>query len=185
MEGVAFLSLFLLGLSYGATACMFTCMPLLSPILLANSHSLKHAMGVVLPFSLGRVFSYILIAIFASLSVAQIRSFIDNPTISQTILGTATLAVAGIIFYRSYKESGSCSGSSPTLLEKGGAAGFFAMGLAISLNPCVPVLTLIAAAANSSSFLTASCSDVSSDLCAMATLPSMASRTAATISVPA
>ena len=29
------------------------------------------------------------------------------------------------------------------------------MGLAISLNPCVPVLTLIAAAANSSSFLTA------------------------------
>ena len=79
MEGVAFLSLFLLGLSYGATACMFTCMPLLSPILLANSHSLKHAMGVVLPFSLGRVFSYILIAIFASLSVAQIRSFIDDP----------------------------------------------------------------------------------------------------------
>lgn len=155
MEGVAFLSLFLLGLSYGATACMLSCMPLLSPILLANSRSLRHAMGVVLPFSIGRVFSYMLIALLASLSVAQIRGIIDNPAISQTLLGTATLAVAGIIFYRSFKEGSSCSKETNEVVTKGGIAGFFAMGVAISLNPCAPVLTLVATAANSSSLLTA------------------------------
>ncbi len=155
MEGVAFLSLFLLGLSYGATACMLSCMPLLSPILLANSRSLSHAMGVVLPFSIGRVFSYIAMAMIAALSVTQVKGLIDNPEISQTVLGGATLAIAVMIFYRSFKQDGAgCSGSHPTF-SKGGAAGYFAMGLAISLNPCAPVLSLIGAAANATSMPTA------------------------------
>jgi len=151
MESLAYTSLFLIGLSYGATACMLSCMPFLSPILLANSRSIKHAMGVVLPFSIGRVISYILMAMLASVSMLQVKNIIDNPTISQTILGSATMIIAIVMFYRSYKESAShCSSSTPTT-SKTSIASYFTMGLAISLNPCAPIMTLIATAANSSS----------------------------------
>lgn len=150
METVAYASLFLVGLSYGATACLLSCMPFLSPILLANSRSISHAMSVVLPFSVGRVMSYMLIAMFAVLSVAQVKAIIDNPSISQMILGSATMYIALVMFYRSYKESaGGCSSSSERS-SKMGMFGYFTMGLAISLNPCAPILTLIATAANAS-----------------------------------
>lgn len=152
MESLAYASLFLIGLSYGATACMLSCMPFLSPILLANSRSVSHAMAVVLPFSIGRVVSYMLMAMLASVSILQIKSIIDNPAISQVILGSATMTIAVVMFYRTYTENSShgCSSSKPTS-SKTSMASYFTMGLAISLNPCAPIMTLIAAAANSSS----------------------------------
>jgi len=156
MEGLAYSSLFLLGLSYGATACMLSCMPFLSPILLANSRSVSHAMAVVLPFSIGRVVSYMLMAMLASVSMLQVKNIINNPVISQVILGSATMIIAIVMFYRSFKESSShCSSSKPTG-SKTSIVGYFTMGLAISLNPCAPIMTLIAAAANSSSISNAS-----------------------------
>ncbi|MDA7818468.1 sulfite exporter TauE/SafE family protein [Sulfurimonas sp.] len=151
MEGVAYTSLFLIGLSYGVTACMLSCMPFLSPILLANSRSVRHAMAVVLPFSIGRVVSYMLMAMLASISMLQVKSVINNPEISQVILGTATMVIAIVMFYGSYKEKPSNCSSSKQTGSKTSIAGYFTMGLAISLNPCAPIMTLIAAAANSSS----------------------------------
>ncbi|WP_294895291.1 hypothetical protein, partial [Sulfuricurvum sp. RIFOXYD12_FULL_44_77] len=59
MEPLALLSLFIVALSYGATACMLTCMPLLSPILLANSATRQQSLRVLLPISLGRISGYI------------------------------------------------------------------------------------------------------------------------------
>jgi len=151
METLAYTSLFLIGLSYGATACMLSCMPFLSPILLANSRSIRHAMGVVLPFSIGRVISYVLMAMLASISMLQVKNIIDNPVISQTILGSATMIIAIVMFYRSYKESASHCSSSTSKTSKTSIISYFTMGLAISLNPCAPIMTLIATAANSSS----------------------------------
>ncbi len=151
MESLAYTSLFLIGLSYGVTACMLSCMPFLSPILLANSRSISHAMAVVLPFSIGRVASYVLMAMLASVSMLQIKNIIDNPAISQVILGSATMIIAVVLFYRTYTESPSHSCSSKPMNSKTSIVGYFTMGLAISLNPCAPIMTLIAAAANSSS----------------------------------
>ena len=152
MEGLAYTSLFLIGLSYGATACMLSCMPFLSPILLANSRSVSHAMAVVLPFSMGRVVSYMLMAMLASVSMMQVKSIINNPAISQVVLGSATMLIAVVMFYRTFdeKKSSGCS-SNKAGDSKTSIAGYFSMGLAISLNPCAPIMTLIAAAANSSS----------------------------------
>ena len=151
MESLAYTSLFLIGLSYGATACLLSCMPFLSPILLANSRSVSHAMAVVLPFSIGRVVSYILMATLASVSMLQIKSIIDNPAIAQVILGSATMIIAVVMFYRTYSDNHSSGCSSHETKSATSIAGYFTMGLAISLNPCAPIMTLIAAAANSSS----------------------------------
>lgn len=151
MESLAYTSLFLIGLSYGATACMLSCMPFLSPILLANSRSVSHAMAVVLPFSIGRVVSYMLMATLASVSMLQIKSIIDNPAIAQVILGSATMIIAIVMFYRTYSDNHSSGCSSHETKSTTSIAGYFTLGLAISLNPCAPIMTLIAAAANSSS----------------------------------
>lgn len=151
IEAVALLSLFLVGLSYGATACLLSCMPLLSPILLANARSFQHGMGVLLPFSLGRITSYMMMAIAAFVSVDYLRSVIDNPDISRTLLSSSTLAVALLLLYRSFKpKNGACSSTPPTH-TRGSAAGYFWIGLALAINPCMPVMTLIATAAASPS----------------------------------
>ena len=126
-------------------------MPFLSPILLANSRSVSHAMVVVLPFSMGRVVSYMLMAMLASVSMMQVKSIIDNPAISQVVLGSATMLIALVMFYRTYSKSSSHNCSSKPTSSKTSIFGYFSMGLAISLNPCAPIMTLIAAAANSSS----------------------------------
>lgn len=151
METLAYTSLLLIGLSYGATACMLSCMPFLSPILLANSRSVSHAMAVVLPFSIGRVVSYILMAMLASVSMLEVKNIINNPAISQVILGSATMAIAIMMFYGTYKNAARHCSSSKAADSKISIIGYFTMGLAISLNPCAPIMTLIAAAANSSS----------------------------------
>ncbi len=155
METLAFTSLFLIGLSYGATACMLSCMPFLSPILLANSRSISHAMSVVLPFSIGRVISYILMAMLASVSTLYVKNIIDNPALSQAILGSATMIVALLMFYRTFDQKGSHCTSTNIKASKSGTLGYFTMGLVISLNPCAPIMTLIATAANSSSLANA------------------------------
>jgi len=149
MESLAYTSLFLIGLSYGATACMLSCMPFLSPILLANSRSVSHAMAVVLPFSIGRVVSYMLMAMLASVSMMQVKSIIDNPAISQVVLGSATMLIAVVMFYRTYSNNSSSGCTSKETKSTTSTVGYFTMGLAISLNPCAPIMTLIAAAANS------------------------------------
>ena len=130
---------------------MLSCMPFLSPILLANSRSVSHAMAVVLPFSIGRVVSYMLMAMLASVSMLQVKSIINNPAISQVILGSATMIIAIVMFYRTFNDKDSHCSSTKPAKSKTSIAGFFTMGLAISLNPCAPIMTLIAAAANSSS----------------------------------
>jgi sulfite exporter TauE/SafE len=150
LESSALLSLFLIGLSYGSTACMFTCMPFLSPLLLTNSSTLKSAMGVMIPFSIGRVFAYILIALIASFSAFLVKDFISNPKISQIILGSATILVSLYIFKNSFSKNGGCCTSKKDNSPKT-KVGYFFMGAGISLNPCVPVMTLITTSAYATS----------------------------------
>jgi cytochrome c biogenesis protein CcdA len=146
---VTLLSLFLVGLSYGATACMFTCMPFLSPLLLTNSSNIKQSFGVMVPFSMGRVFTYTFLALISSMSAMMIKDLINNPTISQTILGVATILVALLILKNSLQNNKSCC-TTPQKTPKT-KIGYFFMGAGISLNPCVPVMTLLTASAYATS----------------------------------
>lgn len=145
MSEITLLSLFLIGLSYGATACMFTCMPFLSPLLLTNSSNIKESLGVMFPFSMGRIFTYTALALLASSSSLFVKALINNSTISQTILGGATIVVALFILKNSFSSSKSCCISSQKKPQT--KTGYFFMGAGISLNPCIPVVTLITASA--------------------------------------
>lgn len=140
MEGAALLSLFLIGLSYGSSACLLTCMPVLSPLLLRSAAQERSFVPVLLPFALGRLSSYMLMALMAFVSAEGIKAFLDDETISRMILGSATIAAALYILWLGRKKR--CAATHMPKL--GGALGFYTMGVGISLSACAPVMTLIA-----------------------------------------
>lgn len=151
MEYTAFFSIFIIGLSYGATACMFSCMPFLSPLLVGNSNTTKQALSVILPFSLGRIFSYTLIAIVAYLSSVWVKQMLDNNQIFSIILGFSTISMGVYLLYKSFNHSISCKKISPLIKkQKLNKFGFFTIGATMSVNPCAPIMALLAVAANSS-----------------------------------
>ncbi|MDD3443539.1 MAG: sulfite exporter TauE/SafE family protein [Sulfurimonas denitrificans] len=151
MESTAFFSIFIIGLSYGATACMFSCMPFLSPLLVSNSNSTKEALGIILPFSLGRIFSYTFIAIIAYLSSAWIKEILNDNSLFGLILGISTMGMGAYLLYKSFKPSYLC-GHTTSLIKKPklNKFGFFTIGATMSINPCAPIMALLAVAANSS-----------------------------------
>lgn len=155
MENITLFSLFIIGLSYGATACMFSCMPFLAPLLLSNSRNLKEAVKIVLPFSLGRIFTYTIIAMVALSSSVLIKSILNDNTIFQIILGFFTILMGLFLLFRVIKkEKSSCSTQTNTTQPKG-VVGLFIIGAMVSLNPCAPILTLITLSANSSTLTNA------------------------------
>jgi len=156
VEVTTFFSVFIIGLSYGATACMFSCMPFLSPLLVSNSNNTKQALGIILPFSLGRIFSYTLLALIAYLSSAWVKQILNNNTLFSVILGLSTIAMGIYLLYKSYKPAQSCSKQTPLIKKPQlNKVGFFTIGATMSINPCAPILALVAIAVNSSGVLNA------------------------------
>lgn len=152
MENITLFSLFLIGLSYGSTACMFSCMPFLTPLLITNSNQISASMQIMIPFSLGRVVTYIFIALIAYVSAIWIKDIINEPFISQLLLGGITILIALSILFNSFKSSSCCSNYSKDAKSK---LQYFILGMAISLNPCIPVMTLITASINTTTLIEA------------------------------
>jgi len=143
----------LIGLSYGATACMFSCMPFLAPLLISNSTKSVSSLKVVLPFSLGRVVTYIFISLIASSSSLFIKSILNDNTIFQLILGSFTVLIGLGLLYTTLIVETKCKSKVSTSKKPKGTFGIFGIGALVSLNPCVPVLTLITISANTTTYL--------------------------------
>jgi len=140
-----YLSLLLIGLSYGSTACMFSCMPFLSPLLLTRQGGVR-ALRTVSIFSLGRIASYGTTALFAFFSAAALRSVLDDPLLAQGLLGGSTVWVGVLLLWRTFRPAEGC-GVSHGKTESFGNIGIFGMGFAMAMTPCTPVLSLAAVAA--------------------------------------
>jgi cytochrome c biogenesis protein CcdA len=153
VENLTLLSLFLMGLSYGSSACLFSCMPFLSPILINRSENIKASMEVMIHFSLGRLFSYSIIAIIASYSSILIKELISDRVFINMILGFVTILVGVLIIKGSMSEKKSCCSTSSH--QPTNRASYFMMGSMISFNLCMPVLSLITASAYASNIWSA------------------------------
>jgi len=144
MQYTPYISIFLIGLSFGATACMFSCMPFLTPILIKSSNNIKESLGVMIPFSLGRVFTYTLIAILAFVSSQLVKDVLQNNEVLNYILGGVTIILGISMLYNSYKNNKTCGVHKPiTKEQKFSKMGFFGLGATISINLCTPVISLI------------------------------------------
>lgn len=157
METFSYFSLFMIGVSYGSTACMFTCMPFLSPFLVNHSNTVKQSISIVLPFSLGRIFSYTMISIVALSSAGLIKAILNDNAIFQLILGIFTVMMGLFMLYRVFGKNKKSCASNPKVPSKTGISkfGLFAIGAMVALNPCAPILTLITLAANSETLINA------------------------------
>jgi sulfite exporter TauE/SafE len=157
MQSMTLFSLFVVGLSYGSTACMFVCMPFLTPLLVTNAESVKHSMRVILPFSLGRIFTYSVIAVLALGGAGFVKAVLDDNALFQGVLGAVTLAMGLFMLYRVFYNRAKACSSNPTVSKRqtGSLLGLFGIGALVSINPCAPVLTLIALSASSDSFANA------------------------------
>ncbi|WP_345980949.1 sulfite exporter TauE/SafE family protein [Sulfurimonas sp. HSL3-2] len=153
METVTFFSLFIIGLSYGSTACMFSCMPFLSPLLVKNSNSIRESVSILIPFSLGRIFMYTVISVMALSGAGLVKTVLNDNAVFQSFLGLFTLSMGLFMFYRFFKkEKVSCSANrSISSNQIANGFGLFGIGVLVSINPCAPILTLITLSANSTS----------------------------------
>jgi len=150
VEVMALLSLFLIALSYGATACMLSCMPLLSPILLANSATRSQSLQVLFPISLGRISGYIFLSLIAFLGSSMIKSLIKDTDLMGYLLGSITLILAIRLWFSLRRTSSCCSASSPS---PQGKIELFFTGALLSMSLCAPVITMMTLSAASSSLM--------------------------------
>ncbi|MCD4758980.1 MAG: sulfite exporter TauE/SafE family protein [Arcobacteraceae bacterium] len=123
---------------------MFSCMPFLTPILIKSSNNIKQSLAVMIPFSLGRIFTYTMIAMLAFGSSLFIKELLKNNTLLSYILGTVTIILGITMLYNSYKNNKSCGIHKLLVKEQSfSKLGFFTMGATISINLCTPVISLI------------------------------------------
>jgi hypothetical protein len=127
---------------------MLTCMPLLSPILLANSATRQQSLRVLIPISLGRISGYIALSLIAYMGATMIKSLISDTALMGYLLGSVTLILAGRLWF-SLKSSTSCCTSSPNTPQ--GQIPLFVTGALLSMSLCAPVITMMTLSASASS----------------------------------
>jgi hypothetical protein len=123
-------------------------MPLLSPILLANSATREQSLRVLLPVSLGRISGYISLSLVAYTGASMMKSLISDTALMGYLLGSVTLILAGRLWF-TLRASTSCCSTSPQTPQ--GQIPLFITGMVLSMSLCAPVITMmtLSAAADS------------------------------------
>jgi cytochrome c biogenesis protein CcdA len=133
---------------------MFSCMPFLSPLLVGHSGDSRAALRVILPFSAGRIFSYTMLAMVAYAGSALVKAMLNDNSRYVMILGSGTILMGLYMFYKTFQPVTSCAQGKPLVKKPTfNRMGFFAIGASMSVNPCAPIMTLAAVAANATGYL--------------------------------
>lgn len=134
------LATFIIGLSFGAGACMFTCIPTLGVMLLSQDIDAREVSRQTWRFNAGRMSAYSLLTAVSGLLGASLVGLL-NVNHANWIFA-AMLLVSAVVLWRKGRVAG-CSGGA----RKEVRAGLFGMGFAMGLRPCVPLAGVMAAAA--------------------------------------
>ncbi len=153
-----------LGLVFGLSACTITCLPYLGPVFLANEGGVRQSWRIVLPFSLGRLFSYASLGAAAGLTGQYLEKGFGLDWL-RPLLGLAAVMVGLALLLRRPRPS-ACNapkreGDQPLhRMDSGSAApralmpgGLFLLGAGMALNPCAPLGTVLFSAAVTASTL--------------------------------
>jgi cytochrome c biogenesis protein CcdA len=148
----------LMGLVFGAGPCSITCLPYLGPVFLTQERGWRRTLGVILPFSAGRLAGYTTLGTVAGYAGYSATTwFKEGP--AGILLGIATV-ILGVLLLRRAGRGKRCKVKAPA--EQSAALpgkqrrqklmpfSLFGLGLGMAINPCVPlgsVLTVAAATA--------------------------------------
>lgn len=139
---VSAFSVFLLGLSLGLTACAVTCLPFIGTLAFGKAEGAASGLRDAAFFLGGRLLSYTLLgALAGSLGAWFVRELAAG--IGNLLIGLSSLFSAIWLSWPSHRRCNSIRqlhGLSPALL-----------GIGLTLIPCAPLATLLAAAAQGGS----------------------------------
>ena len=155
----------LMGLAFGAGPCNVTCLPYLGPVLL-QGEGVKSSWKILVPFTLGRLTGYSSLGLIAGLAGQLLVDWLQS-SLAGWILGLAAIAV-GIRLFVKRSDNTAChsispqqqtihfhkqASTQPTATKSLLPGALFLMGVGMALNPCVPLATVLAAAATGGSML--------------------------------
>lgn len=139
-QPVTLLGVWLLGLSMGLTACTVTCLPFMGAWVLGRGGGNRAALRDTGVFLLGRVTAYSLLGGLAGALGAWLTQALSGG-IGNAFIGLASIA-AGVWLLLPQRRTGSCGAA-----RNGAATPPFLLGFSLSLTPCAPLASLLAACA--------------------------------------
>lgn len=143
-----------MGLAFGAGPCNVACLPYLGPVFTAAGRDEGRGLRVMVPFSLGRWTGYTILGLLAGgLGQALVDGLEAAPV--HLFLGAATVLVGLSLLRRRSPSPASCGPAGAVTASQGRPRGYggglFLMGAGMALNPCLPLATLLLAAASTGS----------------------------------
>jgi len=140
VEPLSLVSLFLIALSYGATACMLSCMPIVSPILLANGATRSQSLRALLPLMVGRISGYVTLAMAAYAGSVFIKSLLRDTVLMGYLLGSVTMVLAFRLWMDARRAQRCCNAPSA---PSDNVFSLFLSGALLSMSICAPVVTMM------------------------------------------
>ncbi len=162
---LTFAAALFLGLGFGAGPCNIACLPYLGPVFLSADAGIRNSWRIILPFSLGRISGYTLLGLLAGMIGSGIEVGLGSEG-TRFVQGGAVLLLAFALLMRR-NRGGNCrphqhsglpvefSAAPDSSRSRGGSlpTGLFLVGAGMALNPCLPLSTIILAAATTGSGL--------------------------------
>lgn len=137
---VGLLSIWILGLSVGLTACTATCLPFMGALVVGGGHSGLAAFRQTGAFALGKVMAYAVLGGVAGYLGEVLLSVVEG-NLGHWLIGLVSIT-AGVFLVAGHKVAKSCG---PSRLFANAPP--FALGFVLSFVPCAPLAALLAAAA--------------------------------------
>lgn len=137
---VGLLSIWILGLSVGLTACTATCLPFMGALVLGGGQSGWAAFRQTGAFALGKVLAYTVLGTAAGF-LGEVLLDIVEGNLGHWLIGGVSV-LAGVMLVYGHKAAKGCATS--RLFNN---APPFALGFVLSFVPCAPLAALLAAAA--------------------------------------
>ncbi len=139
-QQVSLFGVWLLGLSMGLTACTVTCLPFMGTWVIGRGGGNRAALLDTGVFLLGRVTAYGLLGGLAGALGAWLTQALSSG-IGNAFIGVASIA-AGLWLLWPSRRNAPCGAA-----RNGAATPPFLLGFSLSLTPCAPLASLLAACA--------------------------------------
>ncbi len=146
----------ILGLVFGMSSCTISCLPFLGPVFIASEGGIRRSWRIMLPFSLGRLASYTILATAAGVTGQIIGNSSAANQELRWLLGMAALILGIAMLLRNPGKS-FCTKKSNNEVplrdlrnESADAmlpGGLFLLGAGMALSPCAPLGSVILSAA--------------------------------------
>lgn len=138
------LQLFGIGFSFGIIGpCFLTCTPILITYIIGSKKRWREALADTLIFLSGRLLAYLILGILAGYSAAVLKDFTTSglALFFKPLAGTISILFGiSVIVHKADSHTCECG---PAHNKAYSTGGLFALGFAIGITPCAPLLALL------------------------------------------